>query len=376
MRYKNLKEIKQAREVLSPPGDTLQSILDNKSLSQTELAKRMDKHKKTINEIVNGHAAIIPETALELERTLGIDADFWLERERRYQLQLAELNEAEKLIKDKEWSKNFPLREMKLCGFIDYERDLISKTRSLLSFFGVSSKEGYESYYGNIMSEYLALRISESNNAKNPHALTAWLRRGDIQADELDVADFDKKKLKNYLPDIKDIMARQEAQFFIELQQLCCECGVRIVHTPKLPKAPVNGSTRWYRDKPLIQLSNRYKRNDIFWFTFFHEIGHIIKHGKKDIFVEGFEYTLEGKTKEKEADDFAVKWTLSEEQMDEIYSNRELDTEKVNEYAKKFITHPAIIMGRIARNAKTKYEKRNFYKIGWSEGLFKKIQFD
>ncbi|MDZ7805817.1 MAG: helix-turn-helix domain-containing protein [Gracilimonas sp.] len=40
----------------------------------------MNKHKKTINEIVKGHAAITPETALELERTLGIDANFWLEK--------------------------------------------------------------------------------------------------------------------------------------------------------------------------------------------------------------------------------------------------------------------------------------------------------
>ncbi|MEX2409926.1 MAG: HigA family addiction module antitoxin, partial [Candidatus Paceibacterota bacterium] len=278
MRYKNLKELQQTREILSPPGDTLQSVLDQRSLSQTDLAKRMGRHKKTINEIVNGHAPITPETALDLERTLGIDAEFWLERERRYQLQLAELNEAEKLIRDKEWAKSFPLREMKQCGFIEYDRDLVSKTRSLLSFFGVSSKEAYESYYGDIRSQYLAFRMSENHNI-NPHALTAWLRRGEIQADQIDVADFDHKSLKKCLPDVKHIMARQEKDFFDELQELCSECGIRVVHTPKLPKAPVNGSTRWYRDKPLIQLSNRYKRNDIFWFTFFHEIGHIILHG-------------------------------------------------------------------------------------------------
>lgn len=375
MRYKNIEEVKRARDVLSPPGDTLQSILDSRSLSQSELAKRMDKHKKTINEIVKGHSAITPETALELERTLGIDADFWLERDRRYQLQLAELNEAEKLINDKEWAKNFPLREMKQCGFLDFERNLISKTRSLLNFFGVSSKEGYKSYYGSIRSKYLALRISQNQNV-NPHALTAWLRRGDIQADELEAADFDNKQLKKCLPDIKDVMAKQEADFFLELQQLCSDCGIRVVHTPKLPNAPVNGSTRWYRDKPLIQLSNRYQRNDIFWFTFFHEIGHIILHGKKDVFVEGFEYTEKGIEKEKEADEFAVKWTLSKDQEKEIYLNTQLDTDQVKIYAKKFNTHPAIIMGRFSHNAKSDYEKSKFSQIGWSEGLFKKIQFD
>lgn len=46
----------------------------------------------------------------------------------------------------------------------------------------------------------------------------------------------------------------------------------------------------WLDDTPFIQLTGRFKRNDVFWFTFFHEAGHILLHGKKDVFLENIEY--------------------------------------------------------------------------------------
>ena len=55
-------------------------------------------------------------------------------------------------------------------------------------------------------------------------------------------------------------------------------------------------------EKAVMQLSLRYKSNDQLWFTFFHEAGHIIKHGRKEIFIEG---TNPDGEKEEEANVFA-----------------------------------------------------------------------
>ena len=71
-------------DYVSPPGETLQEVLEERGMSQAELAERTGRPKKTINEIINGKAAITPETALQLERVLGIPASFWNNRERRY----------------------------------------------------------------------------------------------------------------------------------------------------------------------------------------------------------------------------------------------------------------------------------------------------
>lgn len=374
MIYKTNLEIEEARATLSPPGDTLQSILDDRSMSQIDLAKRMNKHKKTINEIIKGHASITPETAIELENTLNIPADFWLERDRRYQLQLAEVNEAEKIIKEKKWAKCFPLLEMKKYGFIKDEKDIVATTKNLYYFFGVTSEEAFYEVYCNQYTQYSAFRISNKHQV-NSNAIIAWLRRGEKQAEEIKINEYNIKRLNELIPAFKKIMVKQEGYFFDELQSLCSECGIRLVHTPKLPKAPISGSTRWYRNNPLMQLSNRYQRNDIFWFTFFHELGHIVRHGKKDVFVEGFEYTPEGLIKEQEADSFAVKCTFSKEDEAKLKLIGQLNKKIVLEYADEFNTHPAIIIGRLAHQS-DEDEKKFLNMIGWKEGFYKKIVFE
>lgn len=114
-----------------------------------------------------------------------------------------------------------------------------------------------------------------------------------------------------------------------------------------LTKAPICGSTRWLNDTPLIQLTGRYKRNDSFWFTFFHEAGHILLHGKKDIFLEKVEYSDKDKVKEKQADEFAVKWTLTDEEEATILEAVPLTEQDIRNFANQFNTHPAIIIGRL-----------------------------
>jgi len=370
MLYKSFEEIQEAREVISPPGDTLLTILEERSISQVDLALRMNKHKKTINEIIKGIAPITPDTAIELERTLGVPSEFWIEREKRFRLQLAEINEAEKLLKDKEWIKSFPLSEMKKLGMIEFDNDPYSKISSLLNFFGVTSKVAYEQYYNRLNVHF---RMSKKTNI-NSDALRSWLRSGDLKARETHVNTYSEKKLKESIVAFTEIMITKEANFFNDLQSLCGECGISLVYTPNLPKAPISGSVRWYRDRPLIQLSNRYKRNDIFWFTFFHELGHILKHGKKDFFIEGVEYSDEGEIKEKEADQFASECLLSKHDMDVILKSSSFEKEHIFHFANEYRTLPAVIIGRIAHLTEDNHQRKLISQYGWSEGLFKKVE--
>ncbi|MFN9681227.1 MAG: ImmA/IrrE family metallo-endopeptidase, partial [Bacteroidota bacterium] len=115
------------------------------------------------------------------------------------------------------------------------------------------------------------------------------------------------------LPKIKSIMATHPEGFFKQLQDICLDAGVKVVQTPSINKVPISGSTRWLNNTPLIQLTDHYPHNDSFWFTFFHEAGHILLHGKKDIFLEKVDYSDKNLEKEREADEFASKWTLTNE---------------------------------------------------------------
>ena len=135
--------------------------------------------------------------------------------------------------------------------------------------------------------------------------------------------------------------------FFSQLQDLCLQAGVKVFYTPKMPKAPISGSTRWIKDTPVIQLTARYRQNDRFWFTFFHEAGHILLHGKKYISLENVNFSDADPVKEQEAHDFAEEWTFSKKQEEEVISAAPLSQDDIINFAKKYNTHPAMIIGRL-----------------------------
>lgn len=336
-------------EYISPmvfhPGETLKEKLEELGMGPKEFAVRTDKPEKTIIAIMKGKSSITPEMAVQFENVLKIPAHFWLNIQRHYDEFIAR-NERRIQLKDSaNWTRKFPVSDMVRNGWISARSSIEDKTTELLAFFGISSQKAWEDFYLN-QELKVAFRISLAHT-KEPYAISAWLRKGDLQALEYEAKPYDDKVFKESLIEIKKVMSKHPDNFFDKLQAISLEAGVKVVHTPCINKAPISGSTRWINDTPLIQLSARYKRNDIFWFTFFHEAGHILLHGKKDIFLEDIEYSDKDKQKEEEANEFAVNWTLTHDEEKEIVSQKKLTVRDVVKFAKKFETHPAIIIGRL-----------------------------
>lgn len=326
------------------PGVTLAEKLEELGMGPKEFAVRTGKPEKTVTAILKGTSSITPDMAVLFENVLYIPAHFWLNKQQSYDEYLARTKNKATLKNAVNWAKNFPLAEMIKKGWLSEKQNLEEKTEMLLQFFRISNQSAWEDYY---ISQKLKLDFRISlNNTQEPHAISAWLRQGEIMAENINSDDYDEKRFRNLLPEIKSLMAT-DSNPFKKLQEMCLSVGVKLVYTPCLPKAPISGSTRWINDTPLIQLSGRYNRMDSFWFTFFHEAGHILLHGKKEIFLEAVNYTGKDDSKEAEADSFAIKWTLSESEEAEINEVFQIDDEVIERFAKKFNTHPGIIVGRL-----------------------------
>lgn len=353
-------------ETVTHPSEFLKEILEEKEINSKEFAIKTGKPEKTISAVLKGKSAITTEMAIFFEQVLKVPAHFWIEAQRNYDEYKGRI-EYQKIIEEAiEWAKSFPYSKMASLGWVPKTRKVQEKVVNLFAYFGVSSKKAFYDYYFNQKTQ-VAFRISLKNQ-ENGLAIASWLRHGELQAQKSNTVKYDPKKLRNILPAIKELMVRQPDDFFSELQGICASAGVKVVYTPCLPKAPIHGSTRWLNDTPLIQLSGRYKRNDIFWFTFFHEIGHILLHGKKYISIENIKVEGEIEANEKEADEFASNWLLSIEEEKEILNNKELFKEDIVNYAKQFKTHPACIIGRL------QYRKEIRYGVG--NDFFKPIEFD
>ncbi|MDB2315049.1 HigA family addiction module antitoxin [Flavobacteriaceae bacterium] len=344
-------------ESVTHPGEILKESLEDNNLGAKEFAVKTGKPEKTITAVLKGESSITSDMAVLFEQVLRIPVNFWLEAQKNYDEYKARIGYQINIENAIAWSSTFPYAQMASFGWVPKTRVAKEKVINLFNFFNVASQKGFEDYYYNQRTK-VAFRISLKDQ-KNASLIAAWLRQGEIQADDFQINEFSKTKLKEILPHIKKIMAKQPKDYFLKLQNLCFSAGIKLVFTPCLPKTSIHGSTRWIKSNPLIQLSGRYKRNDIFWFTFFHEIGHILLHGKKYISIENIDVVGENKEFEDQANEFASNWLLTENQENEILRHPKITSDDILKYAEKFKTHPAIIIGRLQHKKIIPYGKGN-----------------
>lgn len=328
------------------PGITLAEKLEELGMSVKEFAVRTSKPEKTINAILKGNSSITSDMAVAFESVTGIPARFWMKKQQNYNEYVARQKREEMLVSSEEWARQFPIREMQKRGWLPSTKTRQEKVISLFSYFAVSSPAGWEDYYCNQQLK-VAFRISLAQT-KHPYAISAWLRRGELQAAQTNVLnEYSADTLKRHIPLMKAMVQDISEEMPSNLQRLCAECGIKLLYTECLPKAPISGATRWIQNVPCIQLSGRYKSQDRFWFTFFHEIGHILLHGKKEIFLEDIEDFEQQQEKEADADRFASEMLLDSCQEREIIANGDYSRTTILFYAKKFNTAPSIIIGRL-----------------------------
>jgi HTH-type transcriptional regulator/antitoxin HigA len=219
-----------AKSLLSPPGDTIQEHIDFIGMSQAELAERMGKHKEKINDIIKGRDPITTVTAFQLENVLGVPASFWINREKTYRKELYEIKQREQLESGMDWMRSFPINEMRKMGWLPNSAEKHVLVDSLLKFFGVASPIEWNYIY--VKEEIsVAFRVSLAHT-KSPHAISAWLRKGELQAKEMEIEEFDKKKFKEAVEEIKKLGLFHAQKLHSTIAKLVCQkWGGGCVHT-------------------------------------------------------------------------------------------------------------------------------------------------
>ncbi len=283
-----------------PPGWILEEHLEVQRISHAEFARRCGRSPKLISEIIAGKAPLEPETALQFEKVLGVDASIWLGIESDYQLHRAREAEAEYAAASVEWSKAFPVRELVKRGCFqrpESDADAVSK---LLAFFRVGSIDAWTTRYG---LANVAYRHSPSFDSDEV-ALATWLQLGELEAERQNCADYNESRFKQVTRQIRGLTRESVGEALQQAAALCNQAGVALALVPPLPKTALSGAAWWLSPrKAVIQLSARHKMDDHLWFSFFHEAAHILLHSKKSIFVD--EADGDGTDLEAEANEWA-----------------------------------------------------------------------
>jgi HTH-type transcriptional regulator/antitoxin HigA len=343
------------------PGEMISEYLEFSGWSQRDLHRRTGLTPKLISEICSGKAPITPPTALSLEKVFQRPAHFWLNLQRRYDEAQARAGLSAKFSEWRDWPKQFPLREMRRFQWLP-ARSPQSDVDVLLNFFGVSSPQSWQAVWKASQVAYRQTRRFLTTE----EAVSAWVRATELEAADLDfeVKEFDERRLHASLEELRTLTKEPASKFIPKVQSICAMAGVLVVWVPGLPHTGISGCARWLTDKKaLVGLTFRYKWDHQMWFTFFHEIGHLILHGKDHDFV--VDNPTEDMTDrvvdpdmqkhEEEANRFSADTLIPPKALAEFIAGGTFTNDTVKGFANKQGIGPGIVVGRLQQEGLLEY---------------------
>lgn len=340
------------------PGQVLEETLEAQGLSKNEFAERTGLTPKTVSLIIARKAPVTSDNAIAFERVLGVSAHIWSNTDAEYRLFKSHQKVQEELKSAIEWSQKFPLDALVKRRVIPSGLNSEQKAAALLNFFRVRNPQAWDTRYGNIS---VAFRSSPAFTSDYRSVVT-WLRIAELKAERIQTNPYSIPSFNRALRTIKTLTDEICTVFEPRMKELCRDSGVTLVMVSELPKTRLSGATRWLmRDKAMIALSLRYKFNDQFWFTFFHEAAHILKHGKNDVYVDEVD-GLQTK-KELEADSFAANFLIPKSDYHEFVSNNRFTRSTVKEFAQSVKLAPGIVVGRLQHDGIIDYSWLNDLKV-------------
>ncbi|MGI5506355.1 ImmA/IrrE family metallo-endopeptidase [Lentzea sp. CA-135723] len=323
-----------------PPGDTLRSKLSELGMAQTDLADRLGMSEKHVSHMMKGNAPLTYETAVALERITGVPASTWNGLESHYRDHLLRERLSVVGLEEAEWLSLLPLATLRERGYIS---DATPNGRTLgevLRFFAVADIKAWKKVWSQPIASF---RRSGAHHV-NAEATATWLRIGEIKAHELACNPFDASAVRKILPALRELTRSKD--FIQQLVQLCATVGIAIVLEPEVSGSRVHGASRWLTPrKALIQLSDRQKKEDVFWFSLFHEIGHLLLHSKKASYIhDGSEDSFT----EDEANKFARDLLIPPKWLDRLTNTQ--SHADIHLMANEIGVSASIVAGRLARD--------------------------
>ncbi len=326
-----------------PPGEDIREELEKRGWGQAELAKIVGRPLPTINEIIQGKRAIMPEMAVALGTAFGTGAMYWMQKESTYRLSLVEQHDPETGRRARLFDMA-PVKEMERRSWIIPSPTVDGLEKELCRFFGVESLDDEPTIHAAARQTFKAQDFTAAQRA--------WAFRAARLASLLNVRPFSPESLAAGLPEIRALA--QHAEKIRHVPRVLAEIGIRLVIVEPLPKTRIDGAAFWLDEKPdapVVVLSLRHDRIDWFWHTLAHELFHIKNGDKRSIDIN-----LVGETRietldemETRADREGAAFLLSPEKLNSfvIRVRPFFSKEKIIQFAQRMQIHPGIVNGQL-----------------------------
>lgn len=342
-----MSNISEYRDIVAfHPGYYIADIIEEMDISHAEFAARMGTTAKTLSQLLSGQANISNDLAKKLSVMMGTSAEIWLRLQSTYDQKLIEIQLAKDFDEQKEIVRQIDYRYFVDVAGLPETRVVEDKIASLCAFFKVSDLRIM------LRPDFLVnFRSGTSDkSAKNVINSRAWIQTAMNMAKNIETMPYNAEKLRDYLPEIRNMTIQDPEVFLPRMIEIFAECGVAFVLLPHLKNSGVNGAVKWVNsERVVLAMNNRGLNADKFWFSLFHEIKHVFQQKIKTVFISS---TVEemidyNNALEAEADKFASNYLIPPNELKRFAPTQYTSDQEIVEFAQSIGIHPGIVAGRL-----------------------------
>ncbi len=327
------------------PGYYVKEIVDESGLTQEDFAKRLDTTPKNLSLLVRGEQSLSIDIALKLSRMIGTSVGYWLNLQNAYDSLVAEFKSEKELDVERNVFASLDYKYFRdNFGLPDLPRkkdEQIIQVRKFLkvSTLSVFTKRDMAVSFRSEMND-----LTEANTIKANIMVQIAIN----QALNVEASKFDKEKFKNAV-NYALTLTRKHGEFYPLIREAFREAGVILVILPNLSGSKINGATKKIGNNVVLMVNDRRMNADTFWFTLFHEIGHIMNADY------GISFETEAGEQEDVADRYAEDTLIPPHLYRDFLRENKFDLESIKYFANQIERDPGIVLGRLQNDKKVEY---------------------
>ena len=327
------------------PGKYIKEDLEDLNMSIKEFSLRAGISERTLSDLLAGKGNMTFNIAKKLEDYFNISAETWMALQTAYDNYLCE-------------EENNIERENDYNAIKKYKAYLIDNN---LINGNESNEEMVDSVRRNICVNQLCALYNcdfgvvykeQKNQKGDPFAKNFWIAYALTEARKIETPPFNKNELFMSIKEIRRLTTLSPKDFIPRLKEIFTRCGISFVYIPYLKQSNIYGATKWLSsDKVMLAISNRNERADVFWFTLFHEMAHVIFEHKRYYLFQGADI------KDERADVLAQDFLIDNIRYQEFVKRNVFSEASISIFAKEEGILPMIVIGRLQKDGYVSYNK-------------------
>lgn len=329
------------------PGYYIKEIVEESGLTQEDFAKRLDTTPKNLSLLIRGEQTLSIDIAMKLSRMLGTSIHYWLNLQNAYDALIAEFGSQKELDEERIIFKDLNYKYFRdNFNLPDLPRKKDEQIKQVREFLNISTLS--------VLAKRDMAVSFRSSTEELPRASTikanAMVQIATNKALKIEAPRFNKMKFEEAIS-YALTLTQNHVEFYPLIYKAFREAGVVFVILPNLPGSKINGATKKIGNRVMLMVNDRRLSADSFWFTLFHEIGHILNGDY------GISFEKETGEQEEMANQYAEDTLIPRESYQEfIRNNDKFDLNLIKNFADQIDRDPGIVLGRLQNDGKIRFD--------------------